>query len=88
MGFGVWEGLQSMRNACGLQMDGFSADFDPYGSVSNHFDGFCDFAVVSDGLTLFPKGPRTLRECRRGLGTLRECLYNDGLVLLLEGPRT
>ena len=26
--FGVWEGLQSIGNGCGLQMDGFSAHFD------------------------------------------------------------
>ena len=30
-GFGVWEGLQSIGNGCGLQMDGFSAHFEPYG---------------------------------------------------------
>ena len=31
LGFGVWEGLQSMGNGCGLQMDGFSTHFDPCG---------------------------------------------------------
>ena len=37
VGFGVWEGLQSMGNGCGLQMDGFSAHFEPYGSIFNDF---------------------------------------------------
>ena len=29
VGFGVWEGLQSIGNGCGLHMDGFSAHFEP-----------------------------------------------------------
>ena len=33
VGFGVWEGLQSIGNGCGLQMDGFSAHFDNYESI-------------------------------------------------------
>ena len=46
MGFGVWEGLQSIGNGCGLQMDGFSAHFDPYGSILVDFNDFDGFAVV------------------------------------------
>ena len=60
MRFGVWEGLQSIGNGCGLQMDGFSAHFDSYGSFFDYFDDFDYFGVVSGGLTLFPEGPRTL----------------------------
>ena len=70
VGFGVWEGLQSIGNGCGLQMDGFSAHFKPYGFIFDDFHNFGNFAIVSDGLMLFPEGPRTLRECPEGPGTL------------------
>ena len=46
-----------MGNGCGLQMDGFSAHFEPSGSISDGFHDFDDFAVVSGGLTLLPKVP-------------------------------
>ena len=68
--FGVWEGLQWIGNGCGLQMDGFSTHFDPSESIFDDFLDFGDFAFVSDGLTLFLEGPRTLRECPDGSGTL------------------
>ena len=70
MGFGVWEGLQSIGNGRGLQMDGFSARFEAYESISVDFHNFDHFAIDSDGLTLFSDGPRTLRECPEGPGTL------------------
>ena len=70
VGFGVWEGLQSIGNGCGLQMDGFSAHFEPSESISVDFHDFGHFGVVCDGLMLFPEGPRTLRECPEGPGTL------------------
>ena len=69
VGFGVWEGLQSIGNGCGLQMDGFSAHFEPSESILDNFSDFVQFGVVSGGLTLFPEGPRTLRECPEGPGT-------------------
>ena len=50
MGFGVWEGLQSIGNGCGLQMDGFSSHFDQYESNFDDFHSFGNLAVVSDGL--------------------------------------
>ena len=40
MGFVVWEGLQWIGNGCGLQMDGFSAHFEP---SESSFDDFHDF---------------------------------------------
>ena len=43
VGFGVWEGLQWIGNGCGLQMDGFSAHFEPSGSIFDHFHDFDDF---------------------------------------------
>ena len=70
MEFGVWEGLQSMGNGCGIQIDGFSAQTEPYGSIFDDCYDFGDFAIISDGLMLFPEGPRTLRECPEGPGTL------------------
>ena len=72
VGFGVWEGLQSIGNGCGLQMDGFSAHFEPSRSNSDDFHDFGNFAVVSGGLTLFPEGPRTIGDCPEGPGTLSE----------------
>ena len=74
MGFGVWEGLESMGNGCGLQMDGFSAHFEPSESISVDFHFFDDFAIVSGGLSLFSEGPKTLRECPEGPGTLQDRL--------------
>ena len=60
MEFGVWEGLQSIGNGCGFQMDGFSAHFEPSESVFNDFHDFGHFGVVSGGLTLFPEASRAL----------------------------
>ena len=51
-----------MGNACGLQMNGFSAHFEPSESISDDFHDFGHFGVVSGGLMLFSEGPRTLRE--------------------------
>ena len=60
VGFGVRVGLQWIGNGCGLQMDGFSAHFSQYESISVDFHDFGHFGVVSGGLMLFPEGPRTL----------------------------
>ena len=51
-------------------MDGFSAHFDEYESILDDFHDFSHFALVSDALTLFSEGPKTLREWPEGLGTL------------------
>ena len=72
MGFGVWERLESLGNGCGLQMDGFSAHFEPSESILDDFHVFGYFGIVSGALTLFPEGPRTLRKCPKGPGTLSE----------------
>ena len=37
-------------------MDGFSAHFEPSGSIFDNFYDFDDFAFVSGRLTLFPGG--------------------------------
>ena len=73
MGFGVWGGLQSIGNGCGIQIDGFSARTEPYGSIFDDFYDFDQFGIVFAGLMLVPEGPRTLRECPEGPGTLWEC---------------
>ena len=70
MGFGVWEGFESIGNGCGLQMDGFSSHVEPYGFIFEDFHDFGNFGIVFGGLTLLPEGPRTLRECPEGPGTL------------------
>ena len=72
VGFGVWGGLQSIGNGCEIQIDGFSAQTEPYESI---FNDFHDFGIVFAGLTLFPEGPRTLRECPEGSGTLWSVLF-------------
>ena len=74
MGFGVWEVLQSIGNGCGLQIDGFSAQTEPYGSIFDDFRESYYFAIVFDGLTLVPEGPRTLRDCPEVLGPYESVL--------------
>ena len=51
-------------------MDGFSAHFEPYGSIFEDFYDLDDFGIVLGGLTLVPEGPRTFREGPEGPGTL------------------
>ena len=70
VGFGGLGGLQWMGNGCGIQMDGFSPQTEPYVSFFDDFHEFDNFGVVFGGLMLFPEGPRTLRECPEGPGTL------------------
>ena len=91
LGFRVWEGLQSIGNGCGLQMDEFSAHFEPSEFIFNDFHDFGHFGGDSGGLLLLPEGPRSLRDCPEGPGTpsegpVRMCY--DGLMPLPEGSRT
>ena len=69
VGFGGREGLQSMGNGCGLQMDGFSAHFEPSEFIFDYLHDFSDFAFVCDCPTLKVPGPR---DCPEGPGTLWE----------------
>ena len=48
----------------------FSAHFEHSRSIFNDFHNFGHPAVDSVGLTLFPEGPRTLRDCPEGPETL------------------
>ena len=41
-----------------------------YGSILYDFHYFRNFAIDFGGLTLFPEGPRTLRDCPEGPGTV------------------
>ena len=59
VGFGVWEGVESIGNGCGIQMDGFSAQIASYSSIFDDFHYFGHFGVVFGGLTLLPGGPWT-----------------------------
>ena len=70
MGFGRWEGLQSIGNGCGIQIDQLSTHFEPYEFILYNVHDFDHFGIVFDGLMLLPKGPRTLRECPEGPRTL------------------
>ena len=73
MGFGVWEGLQSIGNGCGIQIDGLSAQTEPYGYIFDDFHDFGYFGIVFDGLTLLQGGPRTRQDCPDGPRTLSKC---------------
>ena len=55
-----------------LQMDGFSAHFDPSDSISVDFHDFGHFGVDSGDLMMFPEVLRTLRDRPEGPGTLWE----------------
>ena len=70
VGFGVWGGLQWIGNGCGIQIDGFSAQTEPYGSIFDDFHDFDDFSIVFGGLMLLPEDRWTLKECPEGPGTL------------------
>ena len=65
--------MQSIGNGCGIQIDGFSVQTEPYASFFDDVHYFDNFGFVFDGLMLFPDGPRTLRGCPEGPRTLREC---------------
>ena len=56
-GFGAWEGLESTGNGCGLQIDGFSDQTEPYESIFDDFHDFDNFGIVFDGLTRFREVP-------------------------------
>ena len=83
MGFGVWGGLQSIGEGCGIQIDGFSVHTEPYGSIFDDFEDSGHFGTVSDSLTFLPEGPGTLRECPEGAGT---CLKVPRPCLKVPGP--
>ena len=65
-----WGGLQWIGNGCGIQIDGFSVQTETYGFILYDFHDVVDFGIVFGGLMLLPEGPRTLRECSEGPGTL------------------
>ena len=71
-------------------MDGFSAQTEPYGSISDDVHDFDHFGSVSGGLTLFLDCPGTLRECPEGPRTLSEGpgTLSEGPGTLSEGPGT
>ena len=54
-------------------MDGFSVHFDEYEFIFDDFYDFYDFVFVSGRLTLFPEGPRTVRDRSEGPRTLWAC---------------
>ena len=70
-----WD-LVSGRVCNGLELAvGFKwTDSQPISTIFEGFHDFSDFAIVSDGLTLFPEGSWILREGPEGPGTLWKCL--------------
>ena len=86
VGFGVWEGLQWIGNGCGVQIDGFSAQTEPYETIFDDFHDFGHFGIdVLDGLALLPEGPRTLRECPEVPGPY-ESVLSDWSQLVQTSP--
>ena len=65
--FGIWGDRESIGNGCGLQMDGFSAHFEPNGFIFNDFHDFGHFGFDFRGadpvrmcyVGVLPEDPRT-----------------------------
>ena len=73
MRFGVLRGLESIGSGCGIQIDGFSGQTEPYGIIFIVlFHDIGHFGVVFSGLMLLSEDPKTLREGPEGPGTLWE----------------
>ena len=47
---GIWEAFQWIGNGCGIQIDAFSAQAEPYSSIWKDFDDFAQFGIVSNDL--------------------------------------
>ena len=56
-GFRVGEALQSIGNDCGIQIDGFSAQTEPYESIFDDFQDSDQFVIIFDGLKVVPDSP-------------------------------
>lgn len=63
VGFRVWQGLESIDVFSGIQIDGFLARTEPYGSIFNDFHYLVVSASVFGLLTLPLGGPKTSSEC-------------------------
>ena len=76
VGFGVWGGLQSIGNGCGIQIERFSCQFEPCGSILYDFDIFCNFDPPEDNLlTIF-----------RGSSEMVDFVYFDIFLTIFRGP--
>ena len=56
---GVWEAFQWTGNGCGIQIDEFSAQSEPYSSIWKDFDDFVQLGIVSSDLGTAWKGLET-----------------------------
>ena len=57
--FGVWEAFQRTGNGCGIQIDEFSYQTEPYASICKDFDDFVQLGIVSSDLGTAWKGLET-----------------------------
>ena len=57
MEIGVWGGLQSIGNGCGIQIDRFSAQTEPDESIFDDFHDFAHFVIIFGGLKVVPDSP-------------------------------
>ena len=62
LGFGIWDGVQSIDTSSGIQLDGFSARTEPPGFIFDDFDDVDVFACVFGLLRLPLGGPKTTSE--------------------------
>ena len=64
-----------MGNGCGIQIDGFSAQAEPFGFIFDDFHDFDSFSIVFGGLMLSPEGPRTSESALKVSGTCENVLW-------------
>ena len=56
---GDWEGAESIDAFCGIHIDGFSAQTEPYSLTFKDVDDFIQFGIVSSDLETAGKGFET-----------------------------
>ena len=57
--FEVWEAFQWTGNGCGIQIEEFSAQTEPYSSICKDFDDFVQFGIVFSDLGTAWRGLET-----------------------------
>ena len=65
-----------MGNGCGIQIDWFSVQTKPYGSILYDFHEFGNFGIVFGGLTLLQEVPGPAKTALTVLGPCENVLPN------------
>ena len=82
MGFGVWEGVQSIDASCGIQIDGFSARTEPPVFIFDDLRDLDVFACVFGFLMLPSRGLMTACECPKPA----RCGSRNSSILGIQNP--